>query len=72
MPSFGPISRKDLVAAPRNAGFDGPFSGARHQMMIKGITRLSIPNPHSANIGRELLSRILKEAGISRDEWEKL
>jgi len=69
---FGPISRADLVAAPRKAGFDGPFSGRRHQFMIRGQRRLWIPNPHSGNIGRELLARLIRQAGISRNEWERL
>jgi UDP-N-acetylmuramyl pentapeptide synthase len=32
--------------------------------------RLTIPNPHQGEIGKDLLSRILKQAGISREEWE--
>ena len=33
---------------------------------------LPIPNPHRSDIGKELLSRILKQAGISRKKWESL
>jgi hypothetical protein len=29
-------------------------------------------NPHQADISRGLLARILRQAGIERDEWEKL
>jgi hypothetical protein len=53
-------------------GFDGPYSGGKHQFMLKGNVTLTIPNPHKGNIGRELLSRILRQAGISREEWERL
>jgi len=72
MPAFGPISRKDLVRCLRKMGFDGPYSGGKHQFMLKGNVTLTIPNPHKGNIGRELLSRILRQAGISREEWERL
>ncbi|ADJ26728.1 YcfA family protein [Dehalogenimonas lykanthroporepellens BL-DC-9] len=72
MPPFGPIKRSDLVTALRQAGFEGPFSGSKHQVMIKEQLRLIIPNPHQSEIGKDLLRRILKEAGISRGEWEKL
>lgn len=72
MPPFGPISRRDLVAALRGAGFDGPYSGGKHQFMIKDDLTLTIPNPHHGDIGRELLSRILRQAGISRTQWEEL
>ena len=40
--------------------------------MIKGDLSISIPNPHGEDIRRELLKRILKQAGISKKEWEKL
>jgi len=40
--------------------------------MLKGVVRLRIPNPHQSDIGKELLSRILKQAGIDKDTWEKL
>ena len=72
MPSFGIIKRKDLIRALKEAGFDGPHAGGKHEFMVKGNLRLTIPNPHQGEIGKDLLSRILKQAGISRDEWEKL
>ncbi len=65
MPSFGSIKRKDLIRALKQAG-------GKHEFMIKGILRLTLPNPHQGEISRDLLSRILKQAGISREEWEKL
>jgi hypothetical protein len=40
--------------------------------MVKGGLRLYIPNPHEGDIGREFLARILRQAGIEKDEWEKL
>jgi hypothetical protein len=40
--------------------------------MIKDELRLRLPNPHHEEIGIELLSRILRQAGISRETWEKL
>jgi len=72
MPAFGPISRKDLVRYLRKMGFDGPYSGGKHQFMIKDDVTLTIPNPHKGDIGRELLTRILRQAGISRKKWEQL
>jgi predicted RNA binding protein YcfA (HicA-like mRNA interferase family) len=72
MPPFGPIKRKDLVRYLAQLGFEGPYSGGKHQFMVKGDITIRIPNPHQADIGRELLRRILQQAGISRDAWEKL
>jgi predicted RNA binding protein YcfA (HicA-like mRNA interferase family) len=72
MPRFGSISRKELIRYLRQLGFDGPYSGGKHQFMSKGNLTLRIPNPHQADIGRELLIRILRQAGISKDQWELL
>ncbi len=72
MPRFGPIKRKDLIHCLKRLGFEGPYSGGKHQFMIKGNTTLRIPNPHQSDIGKELLARILRQAGINREEWERL
>ena len=72
MPPFGPVSRRDLIRALRQAGFDGPYAGGRHSFMIRGDLALTLPNPHHAAIGRELLARILRQAGLSRKQWERL
>lgn len=71
MPPFGPVRRAELVRALRSLGFDGPFSGGKHQFMVRGTVSLRIPNPHQADIGRDLLARILRQAGVDRDAWEK-
>jgi hypothetical protein len=70
MPKFGPVKRKDLIRYMRISGFDGLFSGAKYQFMIKGDMTVWIPNPHEGDIGRELLIRILKQAHITKNEWE--
>ena len=72
MPALGPISLRDLIRALRQAGFSGPYSGGKHPFMIKGELTLTLPNPHQGEIGRDLLARILRQAGISREEWERL
>lgn len=72
MPRLGPIKRRDLIRNLRGLGFDGPFSGGKHQIMTKGDITLRIPNPHQSDIGKELLARILRQAKIDKEEWEKL
>lgn len=72
MPVFGPLKRSDLIKYLRNCGFDGPYSGGKHRFMLKGDLTLTIPDPHLKDIGIELLKRILRQAGFSRKEWEKM
>ena len=56
----------------RELGFEGPYVGGRHEYMVKGEVKLAVPNPHQGEIGRDLLARILRQAGMSRNEWEEL
>ncbi len=72
MPRLGPLKRKDLIRHLKELGFEGPYRGGEHEFMLKAETRLIIPNPHRGDIGRDLLVRLLRQAGIERDEWERL
>ncbi|MBM4045178.1 MAG: type II toxin-antitoxin system HicA family toxin [Planctomycetes bacterium] len=72
MPAFGPVTRRDLVRYLRAVGFEGPYAGGKHQYMVKAQTRVRIPNPHQGDIGRDLVARILRQAGVEREEWERL
>jgi predicted RNA binding protein YcfA (HicA-like mRNA interferase family) len=72
MPVIGPIKRLDLIAGLRALGFEPPVSGGDHQYMKGRGIKLRIPNPHAEDISRGLLVRIPRQAGIARDEWEKL
>lgn len=71
MPPFGPTTRKELIRCLRCLGFRGPYAGGKHEFMTKDDLTLWIPNPHSGDIGRELLARILRQGSISREEWER-
>ena len=72
MPRFGPIKRRELIACLRRPGFTGPFAGGKHEFMQRGGISLTIPNPHGSDIGPNLLSQVLRQAGIERSEWEQL
>lgn len=37
--------------------------------MVRGDLVLTLPNPLRAEIGTDLLVRILRQAGVTRDEW---
>jgi len=66
------ISRRELVRKFKSLGYLGPFSGRRHQFMIKGKKKIRIPNPHGKeDIDVSLVKEILRQAGISNEEWDK-
>lgn len=57
-----------MIAAFKALGWEGPFSGGKHLYMTKGEKTQTIPNPHG-DIGVGLISSVLKQAGISKEEW---
>jgi predicted RNA binding protein YcfA (HicA-like mRNA interferase family) len=69
MPSA--ISRRKLIKKFKALGYTGPFSGKKHQFMKKGSHKIRIPNPHgSQEISLDLVREILRQAGISDEEWD--
>lgn len=52
-PPWGPTKRRVLISIPPDLGFEGPFSGGKHEFTLKGDLVLTIPNPHKGDIGSE-------------------
>ena len=40
--------------------------------MVRGDVVVTIPNPHRGEISPDLLAVILRQAGITRRQWERL
>jgi predicted RNA binding protein YcfA (HicA-like mRNA interferase family) len=72
MPRLTPVSRRELVRRLWLLGFEGPYTGGRHEFMLRGDQRLILPNPHRGDIGEALLSRLLRQIDLSRDDWLSL
>jgi predicted RNA binding protein YcfA (HicA-like mRNA interferase family) len=73
MPQINPIPRKELITKLRKFGFDGPFRATKHQYMIKGNHKIFIPNPHGGkDVGIPLLKKIVKQIGITQEEFIKI
>ena len=64
------ISRRELVRKFRKFGFDGPYSGGRHLFMVKGPLKIRVLKPHGKDIPAFLVNEILRQAGISKKEWD--
>jgi predicted RNA binding protein YcfA (HicA-like mRNA interferase family) len=64
-----PISRRKFIQRMRELGFEGPFAGGKHPQMKRGTLTVIIPNEHESDIGPGFLSRLLRQSGISREEW---
>jgi len=69
MARLTPMSWREFVERMRQLGFEGPYAGGRHPQMRRGDVTVIIPNPHEDEIGVGFLTRLLRQAGISRGEW---
>ena len=76
MSRWRPCKRHTFINRLRKLGFDGPFSGTRHQFMVFQQSRLAAPsNPeYSVPQLRMMLREIAGIVGreISLDEWNGL
>jgi predicted RNA binding protein YcfA (HicA-like mRNA interferase family) len=72
MPPIAPISLRNLIYYLKQCGFEGPYPGGKHQVMYKGKFKITIPNKHPGALGVPFLLKILKQADISKEEWESL
>lgn len=76
MSQWKPCKRRDFINRLRTLGFDGPFSGAKHQFMVYKQHRLTIPSnkeysiPQLRMMVREVENIIGRE--ISAGEWSSL
>jgi predicted RNA binding protein YcfA (HicA-like mRNA interferase family) len=65
------LSGREIVRKFRSLGYSGPFSGGKHQFMKKGSQKIRIPNPHTGDTGVSLIKEILRQSGISPEEWDR-
>jgi predicted RNA binding protein YcfA (HicA-like mRNA interferase family) len=66
-----PLRRRELIRKLRALNWTGPYERGKHAFMKRGEQRLAIPNEHGEDISVGLQMKILREATISRRDWEK-
>ncbi len=66
------MSRGDLIRSLRKLGFEGPYCGTNHEYLLRGYTALKVPDACRDGIDGDLLIRLLRQAGVSREEWRDL
>lgn len=71
-----PCKRRDFLRKLRALGFDGPYSGSRHQFLVSGRHRLAIPSNEEYSIPQ--LRMMLREVeailgrSLSAEVWNEL
>jgi hypothetical protein len=76
MAGWRPLKRRDFIRKLRALGFDGAYSGTRHQFMIFGQHRQTIPTNAEYSVPQVRLLLRQVEAILTRpvalDEWNSL
>jgi hypothetical protein len=76
MAAWRPLKRREFVRKLRALGFNGPFSGTRHQFLILGQHRQTIPTNSEFSVPqvKMLLRQVesILERKLSLDEWDSL
>lgn len=76
MSNWNPCKRKDFIKRLQKLGFDGAYSGSKHQFMIYEQNRLTVPSNKEYSVPQ--LRMMLREAEeiierkITADEWNNL
>jgi len=71
MSRLTPLKSREVIRKLRRLGFDGPIPGGHHVRMVHLENGQIIPIPvHSGkDIGVGLIREIIRQVGITRDEW---
>jgi len=74
MPKLKPEKPQAVVSKLRKLGFDGPYGGGKHVFMRHPQTgmKISVPIHKGMDIPVGTLGAIVRQLGISVEEWSKL
>ena len=76
MGGWRPLKRRDFIRKLTALGFDGPFSGTRHQFMVFGNHRQTIPSSTEYSVPqlRMLVRQVesIVDRSITLDAWSSL
>ena len=76
MSQWQPCKRRLFIKRLRKLGFDGPYSGTRHQFLVYENHRLSVPsNPEYSDPQLKMMIsevEIVMDRRLSIEEWRDL
>jgi predicted RNA binding protein YcfA (HicA-like mRNA interferase family) len=74
MSKLTPLKPREVMRKLRQLGFDDPFPGGRHPRMVHPDTGTIIPVPmhKGKNVSVGIIRAIIREVGLSREEWIEL
>lgn len=74
MAGWHPIKRREFIRRLRGLGFQGPFAGTRHEFLVHGQHRQTVPS--NSEFSTPQLKMLLRQVEtilgrkISPEDWE--
>ncbi len=76
MPRWTPCKRREFLRKLGQLGFEGPYSGTRHQFLVFGHHRLAVPSNDEYSVPqlRLMLGEVAAILGrdLSLEDWDRL
>ena len=76
MAGWHPLKRREFIRKVRALGFAGPYRGTRHDFLVLGLHRQTVPSNSDYSIPqvKMLLRQVETILGrkISAEEWDEL
>lgn len=74
MPKLSPLKSDQIIRKLRKLGFEGPIAGGHHSRMIHRERQQIIPIPmhRGKDISVGLIRAIIREVGVTPEEWLEL
>lgn len=74
MPKLSPLKPQQVIRKLRELGFSGPIPGGRHIRMVWPETGQIIPIPmhKGKDVSVGLIRAIIREVGLTPEEWNQL
>lgn len=66
------LAWKELIRRLKAFGFQGPVWGTKHPFMVKGALKMHIPSDHGTDISAGLITKIVRDARINKEEWDQV
>lgn len=76
MSRWTPCKRSDFIRRLRRLGFEGPFSGGKHQFLVRNGRRLTIPTNSEYSVPQLKMMihevEAILERELTNEEWDGL
>lgn len=67
-----PVKRRELLRKLSALGFSQPKGRGKHQFVQRDNQKITIPNPHGGDVKTATVRQIIRQLGLTEEEWNRL